>query len=285
MAVHMQFSGDAQKHVQAYLDYYNIVGNDDNGQVMSEAEFEAYKKKVQKARENRLYVAWRNSKGMDCKMVGPSSSCFCGHRYRDHNFDNVKTKEVHCKDKKCACRLFSYVPIYGSADLKCLCKHSYMQHDPRTKKCKTAKCTCSKFISNHSCSCGQRYPEHTTVFESREERQKQGRAVDPPHMKGNLAAGMGGVTDFASLADGAEREEMMRPMLPGAAHRAIEGGKEEQKEKVGGAASESGTSAFELFMAPHQYGGTVKKIMPKPAKKMVGTVSYTHLTLPTIYSV
>lgn len=74
---------------------------------------------------------------------------------------------------------------------------------------------------------------------------------------------------------------MMRPMLPGAVHRAIEGGKEgkeEQKEKVKAAAGESGTSAFELFMTPHQYGGAAKKIMPsknpvnciEPAKKMVG---------------
>lgn len=113
------------------------MGSDDGGVPMTEAEFEAYKKKVQKARENRLYVAWRNNKGIDCKMVGPSSSCFCGHRYKEHTFDNIDTKDIRCKDKKCGCRLFSYVPIYGSADLKCLCKHSFTQHDPRTKKCKT----------------------------------------------------------------------------------------------------------------------------------------------------
>lgn len=182
---------------------------------MTEAEFEAYKKKVQKARENRLYVSWRNTKGTDCKMIGPSSTCFCGHRYRDHTFDNINTRDVHCKDKKCGCRLFAYVPIYGSADLKCLCKHSFKLHDPRTRKCKNVevsliqqgKCTCAKFHSTHSCSCGLQFPEHRTVFESREERQSQGRAVDPAWMqKGNLVGGMGGITGFESLADGAERE-------------------------------------------------------------------------------
>ena len=33
------------KDIQAYLDYYAIVGDDDNGKMMSESEFEAYKKR------------------------------------------------------------------------------------------------------------------------------------------------------------------------------------------------------------------------------------------------
>ena len=37
--------GDHTKDVQAYLDYYAIVGDDDNGKMMTDAEFEAYKKK------------------------------------------------------------------------------------------------------------------------------------------------------------------------------------------------------------------------------------------------
>ena len=119
-----------------YCHVNSIVGNDDGGKLMTEAEFEAYKQKVRKARENRLYVSWRNPKGIDCKMIGPSSTCFCSHRYRDHTFDNVDNKDIHCKDKKCGCRLFNYVPVYGSSDLKCLCKHSFKLHDPRTKKCK-----------------------------------------------------------------------------------------------------------------------------------------------------
>ena len=33
------------KDVQAYLDYYAIVGDDDGGKMMSPEEFEAYKKR------------------------------------------------------------------------------------------------------------------------------------------------------------------------------------------------------------------------------------------------
>ncbi len=102
---------------------------------MSEAEFEAYKEKVKDARKNRLYVAWRNLKGIDCKMIGPSSLCFCNHRFRDHAFDNIEKRDIHCKDKSCICQMFNYIPIYGSMDLKCLCKHSYKFHDSLSRKC------------------------------------------------------------------------------------------------------------------------------------------------------
>lgn len=46
MAERLNFGGDAAKHVQAYLEYEAIVGNDDGGKMMSEAEFEEYKAKV-----------------------------------------------------------------------------------------------------------------------------------------------------------------------------------------------------------------------------------------------
>ena len=82
--------GDHTKDVQAYIDYYNIVGDDDGGKMMTEAEFEAYKKKVAYARANHLYVFYVNSKGLECKSIGPSSMCFCKHRFRNHNFDNIK---------------------------------------------------------------------------------------------------------------------------------------------------------------------------------------------------
>jgi len=52
--------GQAAKHVQAYIEYEQIVGGNDGGKMMSEAEFEAYKNKVRAARQNRLYVTWRN---------------------------------------------------------------------------------------------------------------------------------------------------------------------------------------------------------------------------------
>ena len=117
MAERLVLNNQAAAHVQAYLEYEAIVGNDDGGKMMSEAEFEAYKARVREKRKNRLYVHWRNMEtGQDCKAIGPASQCFCGHRYKEHNFDNVENKKVHCKDKKCKCKMFSYVPV---------CKYHY----------------------------------------------------------------------------------------------------------------------------------------------------------------
>lgn len=123
----------------------SIVGNADGGKLMSEQEFEEYKMQVREARKNRLYVSWRNIKGVDCRMIGPASKCFCGHRYKDHAFDNVKDRRVFCREKKCRCPLFSLIPvckyhhplalchkiplilnIVGAQDFKCLCKHSHL---------------------------------------------------------------------------------------------------------------------------------------------------------------
>ena len=112
MAERLHIGGDAARHVQAYLEYEAIVGNDDGGKMMSEAEFEAYKARVRDSRKNRLYTNWRNMQtGADCKAIVPSSQCFCGHRYKEHNFDNVQDKNVSCKDKRCKCKLFSYIPV------------------------------------------------------------------------------------------------------------------------------------------------------------------------------
>ena len=157
-------AGDHTKDIQAYLDYYAIVGDDDGGKMMSDAEFEAYKKKVAAARANHLYVFYTNSKGLECKAIGPSSMCFCKHRYRNHNFDNVTNKKVNCKN--CKCKLFNYIPVHGSLDIKCSCHHSYEDHDPVTKKCIKCK-TCSKFSSNYTCDCGMPYDKHCTLIETR----------------------------------------------------------------------------------------------------------------------
>ena len=145
MAERLVIGGEAARHVQAYLEYEQIVGTDDGGRVMSEAEFEAYKARVREARKNRLYVNWRNMEtGADCKAIGPASQCFCSHRYKEHNFDNVNDKKVSCKDRKCKCRLFSYIPVFGSQDFRCMgCKHSCHLHDPVTRKCLKPGCKCA----------------------------------------------------------------------------------------------------------------------------------------------
>ena len=94
--------------------FHRIVGNADGGKMMSEQEFEEYKQNVRGARKNRLYVYWRNRDGLDCRTIGPASQCFCGHRFKDHNFDNVVDRKINCRTAQCICKMFEYVPIFGS---------------------------------------------------------------------------------------------------------------------------------------------------------------------------
>ena len=130
--------------------------------------------------------------------------------------------------------MFDYVPIckfnqndellVGSQDLKCLCKHSFKEHHPVTRKCQRAGCkNCStSFTSKHGCACPLIYDDHKTVFESREEREAQGRPVDPKWMQEQnvsvkklilqMVAGMGGLSQgFMDLVEGEDRAQMMSP--------------------------------------------------------------------------
>ena len=61
------------------------------------------------------------------------------------------------------------MPVQGSYDIKCLCKHSYRDHNVKTKKClKCKKCKC--FTSRWSCSCTLKYDQHKTIIETRKEK-------------------------------------------------------------------------------------------------------------------
>jgi len=57
------------------------------------------------------------------------------------------------------------------------------------------------------------YEVHQTVFETREEREAEGRPVDPKWMQDqNMVAGMGGLTQgYSDLADGEDRAQLMNP--------------------------------------------------------------------------
>jgi len=57
------------------------------------------------------------------------------------------------------------------------------------------------------------YEVHQTVFETREEREAEGRPVDPKWMQDqNMVAGLGGLTQgFSDLADGEDRAQLMNP--------------------------------------------------------------------------
>lgn len=199
MSERITIKKEHEKDIQAYLEYCRIVGVDDGGKMFSEKEFEEYKKKVANSRKNHLYVYWTNTKGNDCKAIGPESMCFCGHRYKMHNFDNVTTKKVNCKDKKCKCPLFEYIPVHGSNDIKCLCKHSYSLHDNTKRNCTKPGCNCNEFGSKFTCNCSYTYDDHMTTIETREERASRGKNVDPSWMSGNMAAGIGGLNSFSSM--------------------------------------------------------------------------------------
>jgi hypothetical protein len=267
MSERLIINKDNQKHIDAYINYRNIVGEDDGGKIMSDKEFEEYKKKVSEARKNHLYVYWVNGKGYECKAIGPESMCFCGHRYKSHNFDNVKTKKVNCKTAKCKCPLFDYIPVYGSNDVKCLCKHSYSLHDVNTKKCSKPGCKCSCFESKFTCNCTFTYDEHKTTIENREERQALGKTVDPGWMNSNLTAGIGGLNSFSGMMNDVYQLEYQALLNDPDKKQMIMEDMQNQKtnNKIGniGIKKENSisvnniqqvVSALELFNKPHKYG-------------------------------
>jgi hypothetical protein len=259
---------DNEKHIQAYLNYRAIVGDDDNGKMMSEEEFEQYKKKVSEARKNHLYVYWTNIKNYDCKAIGPESMCFCGHRYKNHNFDNVKTKKVNCKTTKCKCPMFNYVPVYGSNDVKCLCKHSYTLHDPITKKCSKCK-TCKEFGSKFTCNCTNTYDDHATTIETREERLSQGKSVDPGWMTSNLTAGIGGLNSFSGMMNDVYDLEYKALMNPSDKKLEImEDIYNKKKTNNKSSSSNSDVTPYDLFKKPHTLGQSTFKSDSKLTSKM-----------------
>lgn len=55
-----------------------------------------------------IYGSYRNSAGQDCTRVGPSSKCFCGHLFRDHQFTSKRAPYPRCCS--CSCQAFAFVP-------------------------------------------------------------------------------------------------------------------------------------------------------------------------------
>ncbi|KAB0397672.1 hypothetical protein E2I00_002855, partial [Balaenoptera physalus] len=171
----------------------SIVGEDDGGKLFTPEEYEEYKRKVLPMRlQNRLFVSWRSPTGMDCKLVGPETLCFCTHRYKQHktDFETIPQQRpisLPCQVTGCPCRAYLYVPLNGMQPIRCRCKHFADQHSSK----------CSGFHSCFTCACGQPAYAHDTVVETKQERLAQRKPVgrDVPY------AAMGGLTGFSSLAE------------------------------------------------------------------------------------
>ncbi|XDC74742.1 hypothetical protein R6Z07F_005915 [Ovis aries] len=190
--------------VDEYLEYRRIVGEDDGGKLFTPEEYEEYKRKVLPMRlQNRLYVSWRSPMGMDCKLVGPETLCFCTHRYKQHktDFETIPPQRpisLPCQVRGCPCRAYLYVPLNGTQPIRCRCKHFADQHSAAPGFVCNACSKCSGFHSCFTCACGQPAYAHDTVVETKQERLAQGKPVgqDVPY------AAMGGLTGFSSLAEG-----------------------------------------------------------------------------------
>lgn len=186
-----------------------IVGDDDGGKLFTPEEYEKYKKKIIPQRfKNRLFTSWTNTKGMDCKQVGPETLCFCQHRYREHktDFEQIPSERpilVPCRIKGCRCASYHYVPLMGSSPIRCACKHTADEHSPaKPYRCQKNGCqNCAGFKSSYACGCGLSYGDHSMVIETKAEREARGHpvGVDSPYQA------MGGLTGFSSLADGYTR--------------------------------------------------------------------------------
>lgn len=184
-----------------------IVGEDDGGKLFTPEEYEEYKKKVLPMRlQHRLFVSWRSPTGMDCKLIGPETLCFCTHRYKQHktDFETVPQQrpiELPCRVAGCQCKAYQYVPLNGTQPVRCRCKHFADQHSAALGFACNACSKCSGFHSCFTCACGQPAYAHDTVVETRQERLAQGKPVgrDVPY------AAMGGLTGFSSLAEGYTR--------------------------------------------------------------------------------
>lgn len=48
----MVLGGDAEKHIQAYLNYENLVGNYDGGKLIAKKKYEEFKKIYEKISKN-----------------------------------------------------------------------------------------------------------------------------------------------------------------------------------------------------------------------------------------
>ncbi|KAK7898740.1 hypothetical protein WMY93_019593 [Mugilogobius chulae] len=160
--------------------------------------------------EPSLCELW-GPRGLDCKLIGPETPCFCTHRYKQHQteFEQLPSQRplmLPCCTLGCLCSQYQYVPHFGSRPVRCRCKHLPEEHRASAGHVCT-RCSCGGFSSPAVCGCGQPYSAHRTLVETREERQARGAPLgrDVPY------AAMGGLTGFSSLMDGYLRLDSSEP--------------------------------------------------------------------------
>uniref|UniRef100_A0A8C4ZJF7 Protein FAM221A n=1 Tax=Gadus morhua TaxID=8049 RepID=A0A8C4ZJF7_GADMO len=195
----------ASQSLDKYLEYRRIVGDEDGGTLFTQAQYEQYKKRVVPQRmNNRLYVSFGvPGEGLECKLVGPETQCFCSHRYKQHRTDfevlsSGAPLALPCQVKGCRCTAYQYVALSGSQPARCRCKHKAEDHSEAGRHFCNMCASCSGFQSPYTCGCGQPSYAHHTLVETRQQRLAEGKPVgrDVPYKA------MGGLTGFSSLADG-----------------------------------------------------------------------------------
>lgn len=68
---------------------------------------------------------------MDCVLVGPETSCFCTHRYRQHKTDFATIppeRPIPQPCSKCKCKGFHLLPRMIGGVVRCHCKHEATEH-------------------------------------------------------------------------------------------------------------------------------------------------------------
>ena len=139
-----------------------------------------------------VYIGWRCPEfKWDCIRVGRQSRCFCGHVLQDHASYNGKSVRVPCKQGRCQCKAFAFIParpedigefwFQRRRDFdptawraKCRCKHTHEEHQSDGyRSCKARGCSCGAFNSNFLCAaCDRHWEEHETVFETESHRHQ-----------------------------------------------------------------------------------------------------------------
>ena len=90
--------------------------------------------------------------------------------------------------------------------LKCTCHHTHQEHRHAGEMGACISCDCSVFYSSFSCSCGQLWANHSTVFETATERAASGRPLQEAWGGvDSTSAACGAVTNFSSLLPGVDR--------------------------------------------------------------------------------